>query len=53
MSEIKRIYFEKLIVIIFRRGNGTKENPVRLVKQYRSLEDDKFLFEIDPFVNQD
>lgn len=53
MDEIIGVYSEELISVVFRRGNGTKENPVRLVKQYRTLNSEKALFEIDPFINQD
>ena len=53
MDEIIGVYSEELISVVLRRGNGTKENPVRLVKQYRTLNSEKALFEIDPFINQD
>lgn len=53
MDEIIGIYSEELISVIFRRGDGTEKNPVRLVKQYRMMNSEKFLFEIDPFINQD
>lgn len=53
MDEIIGVYSEELISVVFRRGSGTKENPVRLVKQYRTLNSEKALFEIDPFINQD
>ena len=51
MDEIIGVYSENLISIVFRRGDGTKENPVRLVKQYRELNDNKLIFEIDPFIS--
>lgn len=53
MDEVIGVYSEKLISIILNRGDGTKENPVRLVKQYRILNSNTLLFEIDPYVNQD
>lgn len=52
MIEILGVYSENLISVVFKRGDGTKENPVRLVKQYRVLDGNQCLFEIDPF-NQD
>lgn len=51
-KEIVGVYSENLISVIFKRGDGTKENPVRLVKQYRVLNSTEILFEIDPFMNQ-
>lgn len=53
MDEIVGVYSENLISVIFKRGDGTKENPVRLVKQYRELDNDKMLFEIDPFISNE
>ena len=53
MDEIIGVYSEELISVIFSRGDGTEKNPVRLVKQYRMMNSEKFLFEIDPFINQD
>jgi len=53
MDEIIGVYSEELISVVFRRGNGTKENPVRLVKQYRILDSEKVVFEIDPFIDQE
>lgn len=50
MEEIVGVYSENLISVVFKRGDGIKENPVRLVKQYRVLSDNKCLFEIDPFI---
>lgn len=50
MEEIVGVYSENLISIVFKRGNGTKENPVRIVKQYRVLDSNKCIFEIDPFI---
>lgn len=49
MNEIVGVYREELISIVFKRGDGTKENPVRLVKQYRTLENNEIVFEIDFF----
>ena len=51
-KEIVGVYSENLISVIFKRGDGTKENPVRLVKQFRVLICTEILFEIDPFMNQ-
>ncbi len=48
MDEILGIYSEELVSIIFKRGDGIKE-PVRLVKQYRKINDKNMLFEIDPY----
>ncbi len=53
MDEILGIYPELLFSVVFKRGDGTKENPVRLVKQYRKLSSEDVLIEIDPFINQD
>ena len=51
MEEIISINSEKLISVVLKRGDGTKENPVRQVKQYWKLNGDKCLFEIDPFID--
>lgn len=52
MDEVMGVYSEKLISITLKRGDGTKGNPVRLVKQYRILNSKKMLFEIDPYMSQ-
>ena len=51
MDEIVGVYSENLISVVFRRGDGTEENPVRLVKQYRELDNNMLIFEIDPFIS--
>lgn len=51
MDEIIGVYSESLISVVFQRGDGTKENPVRSVKQYRELDNNKLIFEIDPFIS--
>lgn len=53
MNEIIGVYSESLISVVFSRGDGTKENPVRLVKQYRELDNNKLIFEIDPFISNE
>lgn len=52
MDEINECKLMQVIYIEFTRGDGTEENPCRIVKQYRGIEGE-FLAENDPCKQND